>query len=153
MNFIYLRIKQATWQTINSTKVKVTQSCPTLCDPMELYNPWDSPGQNTGVGSCSLLQGIFPTHGSNPGLPHCRWILYQLNHKESPRILAWVAYPCSSGSFQPRNQIRVSCIEGGFFTSWATREHALDTCKFWVWIDNLNCQHLQNLEITLFTAM
>ena len=40
-----------------------------------LYSPWNSPGQNTGVGSLSLLQGIFPTQGSNPGLPHCRWIL------------------------------------------------------------------------------
>ena len=43
-------------------------------------SPWDSPGQNTGAGSLSLLQGIFPTQGSNPGLPHCRWILYQLSH-------------------------------------------------------------------------
>ena len=55
-------------------------------------------GQNTGVGSCSLLQGISPTQGLNPGLPHCRWILYQLSHKGSPRILEWVAYPFSSGS-------------------------------------------------------
>ena len=39
-----------------------------------LYSPWNSPGQNTGVGSLSLLQGIFPTQGSNPGLPHCRWV-------------------------------------------------------------------------------
>ena len=42
--------------------------------------PWNSPGQNTGVGSLSLLQGIFPTLGLNPGLPHCRWILYQLSY-------------------------------------------------------------------------
>ena len=53
----------------------------------ELYSPWNSPGQNTGVGSLSLLQGIFPTQGSNPGLPHGRWILYQLSHKGSPGIL------------------------------------------------------------------
>ena len=46
-----------------------------------LYSPWNSPGQNTGVGSCSLLQGIFPTQGSNPGLPHCRQILYQLSQE------------------------------------------------------------------------
>ena len=50
-----------------------------------LYSPWNSPGQNTGVGSHSLLQGIFPTQGSNPGLPHCRWILYQLSHQGSSR--------------------------------------------------------------------
>ena len=49
-----------------------------------LYSPWNSPGQSTGVGSHSLLQGIFPTQGSKPGLPHCRWILYQLSHQGSP---------------------------------------------------------------------
>ena len=53
--------------------------------PLGLYSPWNSPGQNTGVGSLSLLQGIFPTQGSNPCLPHCRWILYQLSHKGSVR--------------------------------------------------------------------
>ena len=49
--------------------------------PCGLYSPWNSPGQNTVMGSLSLLQGIFPTQGSNPGLPHCRWILYQLSHQ------------------------------------------------------------------------
>ena len=49
--------------------------------PRGLYNPWNSPGQNTGVGSCSLLQRIFPTQGSNVGLLHCRQILYQLSHQ------------------------------------------------------------------------
>ena len=71
-------------------------------------------GQNPGMGSHFLLQGIFPTQRSNPGLPHCRWILYQLNHKGSPRILEWVSYPFSSKSSPPRNQTRVSCIAGGF---------------------------------------
>ena len=60
--------------------------------PHGLYSPQNSLGQNTGVGNLSLLQGIFPTQGSNPGLPHCRWILFQLSHKGSPRILKWVAY-------------------------------------------------------------
>ena len=58
-----------------------------------LYSPWNSPGYNTREGSLSLLQGIFPSQGSNPGLPHCRQILSQLSHKGSPRILEWVAYP------------------------------------------------------------
>ena len=52
--------------------------------PRGLCSPWDSPGQNTGVGSLSLLQGIFPTQESNPGLPCCRRILYKLSHKGSP---------------------------------------------------------------------
>ena len=52
--------------------------------PNGLCSPWNSPGQNTGVGRHSLLQGIFPTQGSNPGLPHCRWILYQMSHQGNP---------------------------------------------------------------------
>ena len=89
--------------------------------------PWtirsvESPRQNTGVGSLSLLQGIFPTQGSSPGLPHCRQILYQLSHKGSPRILEWVAHPFSSGSSCFRSRTGVSCIADRFFTSWATRE-------------------------------
>ena len=86
--------------------------------PHGLYSSSNSPGQNTGVGSCSLLQVIFPTQGLNPGLLHCRQILYQLSHQENPRILEWVDYPFSSRSSQPR----ISCIAGGFFASWATRE-------------------------------
>ena len=89
------------------------------------YSPWKSPGQNTGVGSLSLLQGIFPNHGSNPGLPHCRWILYQLSRQGSPRILEWVAYPFSRRSSWPRNQTGVSCIAGRFFTNWAIREPSI----------------------------
>ena len=53
--------------------------------PHGLYSPWNSPGQNTGVVSLSLLQRIFPTQGSNPGLLHCRWILYQLSYQGSPK--------------------------------------------------------------------
>ena len=74
------------------------------------------------MGSLSLLQGIFLTQQSNTGLPHCRWILCQLSHKRSPRILEWVAYPFFRRSSRPRNQTRVSCIAGGFFTNQAVRE-------------------------------
>ena len=58
--------------------------------PHGLCSSWNSPGQNTGLGSLSLLQGIFPTQGSNPGLSHCRQTLCQLNHKRSPIILNYV---------------------------------------------------------------
>ena len=102
-------------------KVKVTQSCRTL-RPHGLYSPWNSPDQNTGAGSLSLLQGIFPTQGSNPGVPHCRRILYQLSHKGSPRILEWIAYPFSRGSSQPWNWTGVSYIAGRFFTNWVMKE-------------------------------
>ena len=103
--------------------MKVTQSCPTL---------WNSPGQNR-VGSLSLLHVIFPTQGLNPGIPHCRWILYQLSHKGSPRILEWVAYPFSRGYSQPRNQTRVSCFAGRVFTNWAIREVHMEGCKVEEW--------------------
>ena len=53
--------------------------------PHELYSPWSSPGQNTGVGRLSLLQGIFPTQESNWGLLHYSWILYQLSYQGSPK--------------------------------------------------------------------
>ena len=102
-----------------------SESCSVLSNslrPHGLYSPWNSLGQNTGVGSLSLLQGIFPIQGSNPGLPCCRRILYQLSRKGSPRILEWVAYPFSSGSSWPRNWTGVSCIAGGFFPNWAIRE-------------------------------
>ena len=78
-------------------------------------------------GSLSLLQGVFPTQGSNPGLQHYRWILYQLNHQGSPRILEWVAYPFSSGPPWPRNRTGVSWIPGRVFTSWATRKAPLQS--------------------------
>ena len=90
--------------------------------PHGLYSTWNSPVQNTGVGSLSLLQEIFPTSRSNPGLQDCRQILYQVSYKGSPRVLEWVAYPFPSRSFWPRNRTGVSCIAGGFFTSKAIRE-------------------------------
>ena len=113
--------------------MKVTQSCPTLCDPVDYT--CNSSGQNTGVGSFSLHQGIFLTQESSQGLLHCRQILYQLSYQGSPevfvcllvilscmtlcdpmdppgssvheilqaRILEWVAVPFSRGSSQPRS--------------------------------------------------
>ena len=87
----------------------VAQSCPTLCDHMG-YSPagssahGDSPGKNTEVSCHALLQEIFPTQGSNSGLPNCRQIIYHLSHQGSPRILKWVAYPFSRETSQLRNQ-------------------------------------------------
>ena len=67
--------------------------------PHELYSPWNSPGQSTGVGSHSLFQVIFPTQGLNPGLPRCRQILYQLSQEGSPRILEWGSLSLPQGNF------------------------------------------------------
>ena len=103
--------------------VQVTQSYPTRWDPTDYTVHGILQARILdGVGSLSLLQGIFSTQESNPGLLHFRQILYQLSHKGSQRILEWVAFPFSRGSSQPRNRTGVSCTAGRFFTNWATRE-------------------------------
>ena len=112
-NNIYMSVWKWKWKSLHGVQLFVTLW---TLQSMEFFRP------DTGVGSCSLLQGIFPTQGSNPSLLHCRQILYQLSHQGSPRILEWIAYPFSSRSSHPRNWTRVSCIAGRFFTSWATRE-------------------------------
>ena len=83
--------------------------------PHGLYSPWILPARILEWVSFPFSRGSFQPR-SNPGLPYCRRILYQLSHQGSPGILVWVAYPFSSGSSQPRNQTRVSCIAGGLFT-------------------------------------
>ena len=130
------RSQESTGLQLHLTNSKTeSESCSDVSHssrPHGLYGPWDSPGQNIGMGSFSLLQGIFPTQGLNPGLPRCRWILYQLSHKGSPmlvshscltlcnsmdcsppgssvygilqaKILVWVAVSFSRGSPQPRD--------------------------------------------------
>ena len=87
--------KALTWKSYAAGKNLLCghgESCSVVSDslrPRGLYSPWDSPGQNTGMGSRSLLHGIFPTQGSNSGLPHCRQILYQLSHEGSPKRWTW----------------------------------------------------------------
>ena len=99
--------------------VKVAQSCLTLW-PHGIYSPWNSLVQNT------RLEWVAFPFGSSQPRDHtqvsliCRWILYQLSHKGSPRTLEWVVYPFSSRSFWPRNWTRVYCIAGWFFTNWAS---------------------------------
>ena len=79
----------------------VTQSCLTLCNPVDcnlpgrLLCPWDSPGKSTGVGCHFLLQRIYLTQGSNPGLPHCRKMFYHLSHQGSPIPKKGNAKKCS----------------------------------------------------------
>ena len=102
---------------IRNVDVKVTQSCSALCDPTD-YSLQNSPGQDTGVGSLSLLQGIFPAQGWNPGLPHCRQILYQLSHKKPIIIsyisthLTWMLYSigCEVTKMQHRVVFFVVCL-------------------------------------------
>ena len=120
----------------------VAPSYLTLCDPMECGLPGssvhgDPAGDNTRVDCHALLQGIFPTHGSNPGLLHCRHIFYPLSQQGSPRILEWVACHFSRRSPWPRSQTRIFCIAGTFFTSWGTREARMRSmsCKMLGWMN------------------
>ena len=105
---------------------KSLQLCPTpwshVLWPTKLYYPWGPLCKNNEVSCHALLWGIFPNQGSNSGLLYSGKILYHLCHQGSPRILEWVVYPFSRGSSWPRNQTRVSCIAGGFFTSRAHKE-------------------------------
>ena len=90
------------WQRVsNSFKSICLWNSDLLCMQQKLYSPRNSPGQNTGAGGLSLLQGILPTQGSKPDLPHYRQILYQLSHQASPSTLEWVAYPFSNRSSNP----------------------------------------------------
>ena len=134
------RIIQLEEDRVNGDKLKVLRGCvdtswaqgwlkckcksvvsnslrPHRLQPTGFLRPRKSPGKNTGVGCHALLQGTFTTQGQNPGLPHCRQILQHLSHQGSSRILEWVACPFSSRSSRLRNQTRVSCIAGRFFTS------------------------------------
>ena len=111
----------------NPVPCSLTQLCLTLCNPMDCNLPGspahgDSPGKNIGGGCHALLQGIFSTQRQNPGPPYCKWILYRLSPPGQPKILGWVVYSFSRGTSWLRNQTRVSCIAGGSYTSWATRE-------------------------------
>ena len=99
------------------SEVKVTLSCPALCDPMDYTVHGILQARILEWVAFPFSRGVFPTQGSDPGLLHCRQILYQLSHKGSPRIQEWVAYPFSSRSPQPSNQTGVSGIAGGFFTN------------------------------------
>ena len=87
-------------------QVKVKWKSPVMSDtlwPLGLYTPWNSPGQNTRVDSHSLLQGIFSTQGLNPGLPHCRRILYPLSHQGSPfssKGEKLTAFPCQVSGYK-----------------------------------------------------
>ena len=98
----------------------VTQSCPTICNPMDCSPPGssihgDSPGKNTRVDCHALLQGIFPTQGLNlPPTLQADSLLSEPPGKPIP-------FPGDLPKI-PRNRTRVSCTAGGFFTSWASRE-------------------------------
>ena len=102
-------------------KVKVTQCCPTLCDTMD-YTVH-------GVGSCSLLQGIFSTQGSNPGLCTVDSLPAEPQGKSKNTGVGSLSF--LQWSSQPRSWTGVSWIAGGFFTNWTIKETLCDITYMW----------------------
>ena len=115
------------------------ESCSVMSDSLQphgLYSPWSSRGQNTGVGSLSLLQGIFPTQGLNPGLPHCRWILYQLRVQERYSKIKDKNLELTSRKI-PRGRhgspLQYSCLENPMDRgAWQATVHGV--AKSWTWL-------------------
>ena len=108
--------------------------------PHGVYSLWNSLGQNAGVGSHFLLLGIFPTQGSNPGLLHCRWILYQLSHKGSPRrcyrgmcllvspgLTIWNIKNCHCAG---KITVLVHILTVSRETKYVVRQETLEICNF-----------------------
>ena len=85
MTMISTTMGKNSLEEMEKSESEVAQLCPTLCDPMDcsLLHPWDFPGKNTGVDCHFLLQEIFLTQESNPGLLHCRQVLYHLSYRGS----------------------------------------------------------------------
>ena len=108
----------------------VSESCSVVSDsfqPHVLHSPWNSPGQNTGVSSLSLLQGILPTQGSNPGLLHFRRILYQLSHRKAWKQVKWSGIPISGRIFQ---FIVIHTVKGFGVVNKAEVDVFLELCCF-----------------------
>ena len=143
------------YNEVKWSEVKVTQLCPTLCDHMNytghgILQPTscpstrrDSPGKNPGVGSHSLLQGIFPTQGLNPGLLHCRQILCQLSHQGSPVDTILPSNSIhrftlkKSGKYQLVIAIKVHLTLGQVNTQIiVTCWHSCCGCVAWSWLRN-----------------
>ena len=91
--------------------------------PHELYSPWNSLGQDTGIGSLSLLQGIFPTQGSKPGVLHCRQILYHLSHKRG-EWKSWIK------TQHPKAKV----IASGPITSWQINGETMETVTDFIFL-------------------
>ena len=105
-------------------KVKVAQSCPTHCDPVDFSRPWNSPGQSTGVGSLSLLQGDLPNAGIEHRSPSLQAVPLPAEPQGKPKDI-WVgSLSLLQQIFPTQESNQVSCIAGGFFTNWALREAA-----------------------------
>ena len=104
--------------------------------PHGLHSPWNSPGQNTGVGSLSLLQGVFLTQGSNPGPPHCRLIIYPAEPQGKPKNARVGSLSLLQQIFSTWELNWSLLKKGRFFTNWAIRERSFKKIT-WLWTVSL----------------
>ena len=116
---LYTNVKERQW--------KFAQLCLTFCDPMDCSPPGssvhgDSPGKNTGVGCHALLQGNLPNPGTEPTSPALLVDSLPSEPPGKPKNTGVGSLSFLHGTTHPRNQTGASCIAGGFFTSWASRE-------------------------------
>ena len=114
-----------TWTFLKHGEKSESESCVVVSDslrPHELYNPWNSPGQNTGVDSGSLLQGIIPTQRWSPGLPTWQVDSLPAEAQGKPKNTEVDSLSLLQWSSQPRNRTRVSCIAGRFLINGAIRK-------------------------------
>ena len=109
-DWFYLKVPQSDFQRVSDS-----------LRPHGLYSPWNSPGQNTGVGRLSLLQGIFPIQGLNPGLLHCRWILYQLSHLGSPWLYKDIKMHFSLWDAVKKLEKQTQLLPKGILYFWISR--------------------------------
>ena len=122
-----LKAQWAKYSGIQERWSSVVQSCLTLCDPMDCKTPSFPVHESLQAGILKWVvfpfsRGSSPTQGSNPGLPHCRQVLYQLSHKGKPKNTGVGSLSLFQWIFLTQESNQVSCFAGGFFTNWAMRE-------------------------------
>ena len=110
-----IKTSQVDWTAVfkakNESESEIRSVVSDSSPPHGLCGSWSSPGQNTGVGSLSFLQGSFPAQGSNPSLPRCRQILHQLSHQGNPPDLLAFSFPYldSPHWFLPLLSLKLFC--------------------------------------------
>ena len=117
---------------------------PMDCSPSGSSVHGVSPGKNTGAGCHALLQGIFPIQGWNPGLPHCRPVLYCLSYQRSPRILEWVASPFYRESSHPEIRPRSPALQRDSLPAELPRSRTIVKLKLLILDEIVNFFQISN---------
>ena len=117
----------------NITKVSESETLSVISDSLWPHSPWNCPGQDTGVGSLSLLQGIFPTQGLNPDLPHGSQILYQLSYQGSSN-----EEELKSLLMKVKEESEKENSTSGPITSWQIDGETMETVRDFIFLGSKN---------------